>query len=561
MHIKHLFWALCFLFSSASWAAQPDVYTGVLTYANTSRVMLTRIFLIPRSDSNIPDIHMNQYLGGFDSNEVTPTYFDRVSLQSDGTYVLSDKRSQDDNVPSRVPTIFLKKTAAGGFEGDYISIEDGIAGTVSLVKGWSIPDEMTKGKKISPSLEGDYMANCSGFQNSKVVQVMELVATRFESKDMALIPGADTTIKAVNYLGALSCAPSKFPNSVETSCGAFDRGNFDHYKNQLNLHVALNWQYSCEITDDGDLNCQGPKRETCEFLRFRNERDHPLDVVGSAPTFSLPLANPTSVEEEPATAPVSPIDCSGLNGVTSGILRHGLTGLYQRVKLEARAVESQSNGEQGCQLVGSIRQYFDKADERTIFPLTHVLSTSWFSPTTGVGRIGASRVGGDAQIILSRVGNEWRGHWFSRLFGYVGEVVFSKSPSLIEPKGEDEYVRSLSGVFTQQPQHGIDVKRVVSIIGYPDTSDTNSFDPVRQIKLSGNLETTAYDGNGDPGMQTTAGLDSITYNYFTGVATFIGPSAYYYAKMGPLGLVVKVIIKRWGGNYMPVTWTWDFVRG
>jgi hypothetical protein len=72
--MKHLFWSIALLISSMAQAEEADVYTGVLAYTNSSRVMLCRLFVIPKGDSDIPDFHLNHYLGGFHSNEVVPTY-------------------------------------------------------------------------------------------------------------------------------------------------------------------------------------------------------------------------------------------------------------------------------------------------------------------------------------------------------------------------------------------------------------------------------------------------------------------------------------------------------
>lgn len=543
--------------STALSAAEPEVYTGVLAYSNSSRVMLTRLFVIPKVHSSIPDFHVNHYLGGFNSNEVIPTYYDNASLQSDGSYVLTDKRSQYEGPTLRVPTLFIKKTADGGFEGDYVSIEDGIAGKLTLIPGWSLSDDMLKEKQVSPAFEGSYMAACTGYSANHITELLELVPTRFEMKDMVQVPGADTTIKAINYLGALSCAPSMYPDATETNCGSFDRGNFDHYKNRLNLHISLNWQYICQVTPIGDMVCEGPRRQSCEFTRFKKDSELGLaDLKGSPPNHHLPPIKATE-----STIPTSSSPCGELEGVTFGILRHATTGLYQRVKLEARAIEGQVGLQPGCQLVGSIRQHFNKIDDETIPPLTHVLSESWIAPFQGIGNIGASRVGGDAHLILNRVDGDWTGAWYSTLFGYVGEVVFTKDPRRLPDLEPNQYVPAIAGVFTQSPTHDIRIKRVVSISGYPDTSDTSSFDPIRQVRMSGILETTALDSNDDYGMSTINGIDTITYNYFSGQATFMSPSAYYFMQVGWEKLSTKIITRKWGGNYMPQSWTWDFIRG
>jgi hypothetical protein len=456
-----------------------------------------------------------------------------------------------------VPTIFIKKTADGGFEGDYVSIEDGIAGKLTVIPGWSLRDDMLKDKLVTPSFEGSYMAACSGYSASHVTELLELVPTRFEMKDMVQVPGADTTIKAVNYLGALSCAPSMYPDATETNCGSFDRGNFDHYKNRLNLHISLNWQYVCEVTPTGDLICEGPRRHSCEFSRFNRSADLPaLDLKGTPSIHHLPPINHSETTVHTSTGP-----CAELDGVSFGLLRHGISGLYQRIRLEARTIEGQVGGQPGCQLVGSIKQHFNKIDDETIPPLTHVLSESWISPSEGEGNIGASRVGGDAHLLIKRINGNWQGDWYSALFGYVGEVILTKDPSQLPTLEESQYVPAIGGVFTQSPTNGINIRRVISISGYPDTSDTSSFDPIRQVRMSGILETTALDHNDDYGMSTLNSLDTISYNYFTGQASFVSPSAYYYVKVGWDKLVAKIITRKWGGNYMPPSWRWDFIRG
>lgn len=510
--------------------------------------------MIPKVHSEIPDFHMNLYFGGFTTDEVVPTYFDSATIQSDGTYVISDRRNQNEGSPFRVPTLFIKKNTGGGFEGDLVSVENGIAGKIEVIPGWSINDEMIKDKFISPSFKGEYMATCRGYSPSRVTELLELVPTRFDMRDMALIPGSDLTIKAVNYLGALSCAPSMYPGATSTACGAFDRGNYDHYSNRLNLHLAMNWQYSCQVSREGDLMCEGPRRETCEFLKIQPSPES-IDLKGKSPEHHLSPLQPLPTSIETGTGL-----CADIDGTTFGLLRHASTGLYQRVRLEARAQELDIGSEKGCQLIGSIKQHFNKIDDEMIPPLTHVLSESWIVPSKGHGSIGASRVGGDAHLILEKVDGRWRGIWYSSLFGYVGEVTFTKNPAefpALEPK---DYVPSISGVFFQNPQHDISVTRKLSISGYPDTSDSSSFDPIRQTRMSGNLETTALDPNDEPGMSTINGLDLITYDYFSGIATLLSPSAYYFMRVSWDKLDTKVITKKWGSNYMPVSWTWDFVR-
>jgi hypothetical protein len=554
--MKRLFILIVYLLAATKVeAAGLAVYTGVLRYTNSSRVTLMRLFVIPKVHGPAPDIHMNLYLGGFDSNEMIPTYFDAVEVESDGSYVVSDKRNQYEGSPFKVPTLFLKKRVDGGLEGDLVSIENGIAANIDVIPGWSIREDMTQGKTLSSAFEGEYMASCHGYSPSRVVQLLELIATRFDMKDMAMVPGSDLTIKSVNYLGAMSCAPSMYPGATETNCGSFDRGNFDHYNNRLNLHLALNWQYSCQVSAEGDLDCEGPRRESCEFMRFKPPSASGLDVIGHPPTHVLSPVQSSASNIETSVGP-----CAELDGVSFGLLRHATTGLYQRVRLEARAREGSFNQEKGCQLIGAIKQHFNKFDDETIPPLTHVLSESWFVPSKGQGAIGASRVGGDAHITLERGDGYWKGLWYSSLFGYVGEVMFTKNPAIFPELALDQYVPSISGIFKQRPDHNISIERTISISGYPDTSDTSSFDPIRQVKLSGNLETTALDPNDDQGMSTLGGLEVITYNYFNGIATFLSPSAYYYMRVGWDKLDTKIITRRWGGNYMPVSWSWDFVR-
>ena len=40
-------------------AEEADVYTGVLAYTNSSPVVLSRIFVIPKGDSDILKVHLN----------------------------------------------------------------------------------------------------------------------------------------------------------------------------------------------------------------------------------------------------------------------------------------------------------------------------------------------------------------------------------------------------------------------------------------------------------------------------------------------------------------------
>ena len=240
------------------------------------------------------------------------------------------------------------------------------------------------------------------------------------------------------------------------------------------------------------------------------------------------------------------------------MLRHATTGLFQRVILETRTLETTLNGVKACQFMGVLKLMFNAQDYPDVPAMSHVLGDSWYIPSTGLGRLSSPMVG-DAQVYFWRDGTKWRGNWYSKIYGYIGELTLGQS-ELPTSLDETIFVPSFTGIYNQSPQHNIRVERKLVVNAFGDTSDSHSFDASRQFKTSGSMETRVVDPNGEPGMDVFATLDTVTYNYFTGKVTFVGPNHYFKGTVKPNRLIVKTMTKKYGADYMPSSWTWDFLR-
>ena len=545
---------------------EPLVYTGALHSTGSERSMLARMFVIPGGNNGPFEAHLILYHAGFDNREYVPIIFDKVDRQEDGSYLLTSTRMTGGGMPMRHPVVEISVPGDEVIEGIFDSGVQTRAGVLSLVKGWALAPNALAGRRVVPAFEGRYFGDCLGGPRSDMLTGLELFSTRSQLEDIAVMPATDTAVEANIYKGGTVCRdPDGFGHDKDLSCSGFWSGHYDLYTGKLNLFITPAWKWSCDFDEVNEvLTCDTPRfGRQCELYRLRDRQATPPDAVGKEP-FGLGDTNPQMAQiksvlrkkvPKPEAEPAKN-SCADLRRKIPGLLNHNYTGLYQRVALDLVVLESKPGI---CKISGMIAQYFNKGVNYSNIPITHVIETMLYDLKEDVLRISSGPMG-DAVMILQRDGFNFSGYWYSRLFGLVGRVEFGEGISYSEIP-EDSFVPSISGRYESPPQNNVRVQRSLNLAANTDGGDTRSFNPIRQLPITGLLKTEVISPDGlGYGLQAAQEVRRLIYDYFTGRVTFQTGSAEFYGPVLRRGLDLRMVTTNDGARFIPFGVHWDYPR-
>ena len=533
----------------------PETFTGVLKYKDEARVTLARIWLLRStlqhgpSGGKVPIVAaiVKLYLGGFDSKETFPLYYDSIKYDPlIGEIIFSESDLQRHDIKLRAPLLRMQFNADhSSLEGDWISPDEGPAGTLSVRRGWNLDKSILNGNTVTPSIRGHYIGSCLGQFSSRVLGGIEIVSRRSGFHEVMRKPGIDSSTRAVDYLGGSYCN-DPYKSEALISCGGFIGGNFNHYKQDLSLTFGGSWNWSCKHDDKTQsLSCSSPRYRRCE-LDIIGSDESALDQEGSIPKYQLPSSFLTTSAEEQTidrSAEKKTLglnDCRKWNGKNKGILRHFNSGKYHHTFIQVTALPidntspaSNPSGAVGapiCRLVGFLHFGFgvlmDQGMESIHMAFDTVLHVNQDYITFEAGPQS------DMLVKLDLTGSVIKGIWFSKIYGPVGQVVFRPDLDLSQLKGED-YVPELEGIYSQEKQKEKKLVRRLEVFSQRYAGEEMSFDPSRQISFVGSMKTLLHESIDIPDgymlpRSTVASLRQANYDYHTGELTLIAGSHLYH---------------------------------
>ncbi len=490
----------------------PVVYSGILHNNKTHQDIRMRMVFLhqPKLGQTVPvtTVLGMLYFGDEGTHEYVSLYYDTLFVHQANREIMMFR--DDDARSRRLPTITMKFSSDEKMAtGEMVSQTEGMVGDFTLKNGWEFG-------------EGNYISEAGGIYDASHCIRTDGSSLRFE--EIELIPSRLLQEKIVpegifgqtNYIGNGLCRRLGHVNCVN-----FSSGSYNFIQGRLDLHQG-SYDWVCHRTEPESISCSSPIMKTCGLKRKQKTLGGTFKPIKPLEVGTFQWQNPIKTH--------GPKNCNRWEGDFRGGIIHRLGNRKQKVEIRLNAFAVGSREEfQKCVLTGSAKLYFEgahgAAPSHINFPIVNteinagnesmVLHTDPYSDLA-------------IHISIDSEGN-MNGSWYSRLFGYVGELTAKKDPLLPEPISPEESVYSFEGLFTQteKPQFQILLRAIEA--GF----DKSSYDPLVQLKIQGTL----FYGGGLPKSEGVIPWDTFSlasYDYFTDFFAMRGNALYsgFVAKEG-----------------------------
>lgn len=506
------FWAL-FVPKAGAESIHPEtvVYSGTLRHDKIGKTQKVRLYVFdtskPGSTTSTYSAILALQFGGFGGPEYIGLNYDNIGFNSVSRELFLHR--DDDARGRRLPTVKFRYSADGKtMEGDFFSQTEGKIGKLSMQAGWNLPEVGVPDDQLLHSLSGTYESNCEPSDGSAMVlKGLELVPARMLAEKSA----AEGSLNVMNFVGTGIC---EF-DGLKT-CVALDFGNYNFFRGVIEMHEG-SWTWRCQRESTDDLTCNSPRYHDCRLKRLAPIpiKHRPIPVSGLASTI-LDLKQKRQLAQA--------VDCSFWEGTFRGILNHVNGGRKQVAEIELTAFTVQ-NEPIKCIATGAARLYFVNSNNTTE-RLTYVLPQFEFDPNLA-DQTFLSESYSDVIINIRNDGAKaLNGHWFSRLYGLLGEVTLTKDAPVPQiPLSESVF--GLDGNYRLIDTADRSLHLAVNEAGF----DKSSHDPYVQLKLNGYFQINFLDptssGSAPKVMSSRDAVAGNSYDYITDLLVFRTSGLYY----------------------------------